>query len=576
MAINAIPHSAPATAGRTSRVNRSSASAQEQSSGAANPGTFDDAMSAANAAAKAPHDNIAPSAPASNAGVSGKSAKPAKQGDRKSQDSKTPAPSAAVPTQVPAAVQNQTLPGCSQIVPTGCAPDSSAQASDDAAQASGIPGPLVDGVPAGSVGLGPADAPQAQAADTPSSQPGSSAPTPALVNLTAVDSAQLAELADVLQNGATAPATGANGPVTDQAAAPKTQPAAADPQQSSAAQASSTASQQSGSQASSHTPSAQANGQTTSQAAADATQLLKNANINAHMMQVTSDLKASGTGSTLLPQSSSSADKNGTAAKTQDPASSSVQKDQPAQSSPGAVTPAQSAVPGGRAVAADAGHAGDGGANKQNGGSANTSAAGAAAPLSATGQSGSQAQSFAAALASPSTASSSAAQSGSTPAAPAPAPATAAALAALGAAYAPAGRVVNAASLLQNGGQAEMRVELHTDTLGALELHTVLQGGKIGATINVQNPDARTLLASELPALHQALSNQNLHVENVSVSTNTAGGGQAGAQSNSGWRPGNQNSSSAWQSGNNTDAISTPEPDRYEPEFRPGRLSVRV
>lgn len=575
MAINAIPHSAPATAGRTSRVNRSSASTQEQANGAASPASFDDAMSAANAAAKAPHDNIAPSAPASNAGASSKSAKPVKQGDRKSQDSKTPAPSAAVPTQGPAAIQNQTLPGCSQIVPTGCAPDSSAQASDDAAQASGISGPVVDGVPAGSVGLGPADAPQAQAAGTPSSQPGSSAPAPALVNLTAADSAQLAELADALQNGATAPAPGANGPVTDQAATPKTQPAAADPQQSSAAQASSTVSQQSGSQASSHTPSAQANGQPTAQAAADATQLLKNANINPHMMQVASDLKASGTGSTLLPQSSAADGK--ASQKAADSASQNVQKDQPAQSGPSAVTPAQSAVPGGHAVAADAGHAGDGGANKQNGGNANGAANSGSASvlLSASGQSGSQA-SFAAALASPSTDSSSAAQAGSTPAAPAPAPATAAALAALGAAYAPAGRVVNAASLLQNGGQAEMRVELHTDTLGALELHTVLQGGKIGASINVQNPDARTLLASELPALHQALSNQNLHVENVSISTNTAGGGQAGAQSNSGWRPGNQNSSSAWQSGNNTDAISTPEPDRYEPEFRPGRLSVRV
>lgn len=81
----------------------------------------------------------------------------------------------------------------------------------------------------------------------------------------------------------------------------------------------------------------------------------------------------------------------------------------------------------------------------------------------------------------------------------------------------PAGGIVNAASMLQAQGRTEMHVALHTESLGPLQLHAVLDGNRVGASIAVVNHEAHTLLTNELPALQQVLSDQNLRVEHLSV-----------------------------------------------------------
>lgn len=96
----------------------------------------------------------------------------------------------------------------------------------------------------------------------------------------------------------------------------------------------------------------------------------------------------------------------------------------------------------------------------------------------------------------------------------------------------PAGGAVNSASMLQTPGKSEMRVALQTDHLGPVELHAVLEAGHVGASIAVVNHEAHTILTNNLPALQQALTDQNVRLDHISVlntpvssGTNTGSGG---------------------------------------------------
>src|SRR5579875_1579343 len=94
-----------------------------------------------------------------------------------------------------------------------------------------------------------------------------------------------------------------------------------------------------------------------------------------------------------------------------------------------------------------------------------------------------------------------------------------------------AGFVTGAAAILQSHGKAEMRIALQTESLGPLELHAVLDGGRLGASISVLNHEAHTLLTNSLPSLQQVLTDRDLRVERLSVlnaapgGTNTGNGG---------------------------------------------------
>lgn len=142
----------------------------------------------------------------------------------------------------------------------------------------------------------------------------------------------------------------------------------------------------------------------------------------------------------------------------------------------------------------------------------------------------------------------------------------------------PRGDIVNAASMLQVQGKTEMRVALQTDNLGPVELHAVLEAGHLGASIAVVNHDAHTLLTNNLPALQQALTDQNLRLDHLSV-LNTPMGSGTNTGNGGGYHPGGNT-----QSRPNTSRWSFPRSTRIAPgskksqvaEGLRGRLSVRA
>ncbi|HTV54666.1 MAG TPA: flagellar hook-length control protein FliK [Terriglobia bacterium] len=142
-----------------------------------------------------------------------------------------------------------------------------------------------------------------------------------------------------------------------------------------------------------------------------------------------------------------------------------------------------------------------------------------------------------------------------------------------------AGGVINSASLMQSQGKTEMHVAMQTDTLGALQLHAVLDNGQLGASIQVVSHDAHTVLTNDLPALQQVLKDQNLRIDHLAVinSPMTSGAGaQNGRNSNSEDfnQSGNQNSH--WLSNPLVPTMPGDSGEALPLENRVGRLSVRA
>jgi hypothetical protein len=86
------------------------------------------------------------------------------------------------------------------------------------------------------------------------------------------------------------------------------------------------------------------------------------------------------------------------------------------------------------------------------------------------------------------------------------------------------GNVVQASQLYQRAGGAEMHIAMNTDLLGSIDLRAVVHQSTLTATIGVQRADVQTLLANDLPALQHALSEQSLHVQQISVLGGSVGG----------------------------------------------------
>jgi flagellar hook-length control protein FliK len=81
----------------------------------------------------------------------------------------------------------------------------------------------------------------------------------------------------------------------------------------------------------------------------------------------------------------------------------------------------------------------------------------------------------------------------------------------------PANHFVNNAKLVEVAGHSEMRIAMETDKLGAVELRAHMVGDQVGAAITVEKKDAHAVLAVELPALQQALSDKQLRIEQVTL-----------------------------------------------------------
>jgi flagellar hook-length control protein FliK len=76
---------------------------------------------------------------------------------------------------------------------------------------------------------------------------------------------------------------------------------------------------------------------------------------------------------------------------------------------------------------------------------------------------------------------------------------------------------VSDAQLSQTAGRSEMRIAMQSNDLGSIELHAKVSGDSLGANITVEKRDAHTALATELPALQQALSDKQLRVDQISL-----------------------------------------------------------
>jgi Flagellar hook-length control protein FliK len=84
-------------------------------------------------------------------------------------------------------------------------------------------------------------------------------------------------------------------------------------------------------------------------------------------------------------------------------------------------------------------------------------------------------------------------------------------------AEAAANHFVNSAKLMDAAGHSEMRIAMDTDKLGAVELRARMVGDVVGAAITVEKRDTHAVLALELPALQQALSDKQLRIEQVTL-----------------------------------------------------------
>jgi hypothetical protein len=142
----------------------------------------------------------------------------------------------------------------------------------------------------------------------------------------------------------------------------------------------------------------------------------------------------------------------------------------------------------------------------------------------------------------------------------------------------PPNRLVDSAKLVEAAGRSEMRIAMDTERLGPVELRARMVGDQVGAAITVEKRDAHSILAVELPALQQALSDKQLRVEQVTLLHASLGSaaGDAGASQRQDQRSSAHASTSPWPWGSGgfaQTASNLPESGIFDSK---GRLSVHA
>ncbi len=102
------------------------------------------------------------------------------------------------------------------------------------------------------------------------------------------------------------------------------------------------------------------------------------------------------------------------------------------------------------------------------------------------------------------------------------------------------GAQVSQAHLFVSAGTTQMRISVNTDALGPIELQATSDKDRIGAVIAAEKPETQELLINELPTLHQALSERNLQIQQLTVNQGALADGMSG-------RGGYSQSQDAWQ-----------------------------
>jgi hypothetical protein len=87
--------------------------------------------------------------------------------------------------------------------------------------------------------------------------------------------------------------------------------------------------------------------------------------------------------------------------------------------------------------------------------------------------------------------------------------------------------VVSSARFAQQAGNAEMQVRLRSETLGPIDVRTIVKGSDIGASIRVEARDTQVMLANELSQLERALNERSLRVEHLDVLQGSVSGGRS-------------------------------------------------
>lgn len=86
---------------------------------------------------------------------------------------------------------------------------------------------------------------------------------------------------------------------------------------------------------------------------------------------------------------------------------------------------------------------------------------------------------------------------------------------------------VSSARLTQQAGSAEMQVRLRTESLGPIDVRTIVRGSDIGASIRVEARETQMMMSNEISRLEQALSDRSLRVQRLDVLQGSVSGGQS-------------------------------------------------
>ncbi len=98
-------------------------------------------------------------------------------------------------------------------------------------------------------------------------------------------------------------------------------------------------------------------------------------------------------------------------------------------------------------------------------------------------------------------------------------------------------QAASAQAALSAQGNHQVTLNVHTDTLGTVQLHASLQSNVLGATLAVDRPDVHQWLSTQLPLLEQTLAAKQIQVGNLQLQAQTSGGGSGGAASHNSSQP---------------------------------------
>jgi hypothetical protein len=71
------------------------------------------------------------------------------------------------------------------------------------------------------------------------------------------------------------------------------------------------------------------------------------------------------------------------------------------------------------------------------------------------------------------------------------------------------------ARLVDGAQQAEMHIDLRTQSFGSVQVHTSVRDSQVGVMIGSEKGDLRAFLTAEVPSLQSAFSRQDLHFDNI-------------------------------------------------------------